>query len=293
MISVIITSFKEPEIIGRAIKAVLQNKTKRKYEVIVAAPDEPTAQVIKKYVKKDKRVSYFRDKGKGKVGALNELFVKVKSEILILTDGDVWMDENAIEELAKALEDKQVGCVTGRPVAANDKNTMLGYWSHLLVDAGAHKIREKLNKQNKFIECSGYLFAFRNKIRKIPVDVAEDSIIPYLLWKQGYKIKYVPEAKVYVKYPNNLKDFIKQKVRTTKSHERLKLYAPDFPTVKSFTNELTKGPLEAIKYPKKIKEVIWTLCLFPVRLYIWYKAEKQRKSGKTYQDNWERIESTK
>ena len=123
--------------------------------------------------------------------------------------------------------------------------------------------------------------------------MAEDSIIPYLLWKQGYKIKYVPEAKVYVKYPNNLKDFIKQKVRTTKSHERLKLYAPDFPTVKSFTNELTKGPLEAIKYPKKIKEVIWTLCLFPVRLYIWYKAEKQRKSGKTYQDNWERIESTK
>src|SRR3989338_6030227 len=116
MISVIITSFKEPEIIGRAIEAVLKNKTKRKYEVIVAAPDEPTAQVIKKYVKKDKRVKYFKDKGKGKASALNELFTKCKSEILILTDGDVWMGENAIEELAKALDNKQVGCATGRPI---------------------------------------------------------------------------------------------------------------------------------------------------------------------------------
>ena len=290
MISVIITSFKEPQVVGRAIEAAIKNKTKRKYEIIVAAPDEPTAQVIKKYVKKDKRVRYFRDKGRGKVGALNELFAKVKSEILILTDGDVWMSENAIEHLVSALDDPKIGCVTGRPIAANDKNTMIGYWSHLLVDAGAHKIREKLNKQNKFIECSGYLFAYKNKIRKIPVDVAEDSIIPYILWKRGYSIKYVPEAKVYVKYPNNLREFIKQRIRTAKSHEKLKLYAPDFPTVKSFINELTKGPIEVIKYPRKIKEVIWTLCLFPIRLYIWYKY---KISGKNYQDNWERIESTK
>lgn len=290
MISVIITSFKEPQVVGRAIEAVVKNKTKRKYELIVAAPDEPTAQVIKKYAKKDKRIKYFKDKGKGKVGALNELFAKVKSEILILTDGDVWISEHAIEDLVKALDDPKVGCVTGRPIAANDKNTMIGYWSHLLVDAGAHKIREKLNKENKFIECSGYLFAYKNKIKKIPVDVAEDSIIPYLLWKQGYSIKYVPEAKVYVKYPNNLKDFVKQRVRTVKSHEKLKLYAPDFPTVKSFINELTKGPIEAIKYPRNIKEVIWTLCLFPIRLYIWYKS---KTAAKSYQDNWERIESTK
>ncbi len=293
MITVIITSFKEPHLVGRAIEAALKNKTKRKYEVLVAAPDEPTAQVIKTYVQKDKRVKYFRDKGQGKVNALNEIFKRVKSEMLILTDGDIYMSQNAIEALASMLDKKEVGCVTGRPVATNDKKTMFGYWSHLLLDAGAHKIRKELSESNKFLECSGYLFAFKRLFKKIPTDVAEDSIVPYIIWKQGYQIKYVPEAEVYVKYPDNLKDFIKQRVRTVKSHEKLTKYVPDFPRVKSFFNESKKGSLWAIKYARNGKELLWTVLLFPVRLYIWYKAVKYAKRGKYYADNWERVESTK
>lgn len=293
MITVIITSFKEPHLVGKAIEAALRNKTTRKFEVLVAAPDQPTAKVIKTYAKKDKRVKYFRDKGEGKANALNEIFKKVKSEMLILTDGDVFMSENAIEALASMLDKKEVGCVTGKPVATNDKKTMFGYWSHLLLDAGAHRIRKELDEQNKFLECSGYLFAFKNKIRKIPTDVAEDSIIPYTLWQQGYQIRYVPEAKVYVKYPDNLKDFVKQRIRTVKSHEKLTKYELDFPRVKSFVNEIRKGPLWALAYAKSLKEVIWTLILFPTRLYIWYKAKKTFAKGKEYTDKWERVESTK
>ncbi len=293
MITVIITSFKEPHLVGKAIEAALNNKTTRKFEVLVAAPDEPTAKVIKTYAKKDKRVKYFRDRGEGKANALNEIFKKVKSDILVLTDGDVFMSKNTIEALASMLDKKEVGCVTGRPVATNDKKTMFGYWSHLLLDAGAHRIRKELDEQNKFLECSGYLFAFKNKIKKIPTDVAEDSIIPYTLWKQGYRIRYVPEAEVYVKYPDNLKDFAKQRIRTVKSHEKLTKYVPGFPRVKSFANELRKGSLWAIMYASSIKELIWTLLLFPTRLYIWYKAKRTFVKGKEYTDKWERVESTK
>ena len=288
MISIIITAFKEPQTIGKAIEAVLKNKVKA--EIIVAAPDKETAAVVKKY----KQVKYFKDPGKGKSYALNLLFKKAKGEILILTDGDVYINQTAIKTINNAFKDKKVGCVTGRPIATNNKNTMLGFWSHLLLDAGAHRIRNTLSKQNKFLECSGYLFAFRNKIKKIPTDVAEDAYIPYLLWKQGYKIKYLPEAKVFVKYPNNLKEFIKQRVRTAKSHETLKKYAKDFPRVKSFWNEVFLGIGKALAYPKNLKEFIWTLLLFPTRLYMWFIVFLQTKIfRKTYKDAWERIESTK
>src|SRR3989344_9653202 len=111
MITVIITSYKEPHLVGRAIEAVLKNKTKRKFEVVVAAPDEQTAKVIKKYAKKDKRVKYFKDQGRGKANALNELFAKIKSEMLVLTDGDVFVSDNAIEALAKIFDKSKVGCV--------------------------------------------------------------------------------------------------------------------------------------------------------------------------------------
>ena len=172
---------------------------------------------------------------------------------------------------------------------------MLGYWSHLLFDAGAHKIRQEIDRQKGMIECSGYLFAFRNNITKnIPLNVAEDSIIPYLTMKKGYLVRYAENAKVYVKNPTTLSDFIKQKVRTAKAHETLEDYAPFFPKVKSFTNEVKKGTFAAIAYSRNSKEFLWTLLLFPIRLYIWIKTKWEDKIMKErYGDGWERIESTK
>ena len=289
MISIIITSFKEPGTIGTAIEAVLKNNIKEKIEVIVAAPDKETAAVVKKY----KKVQYFKDPGKGKSFALNLLFKKVKGNILILTDGDVFVN-TSLQKIVDAFKDPKVGCVSGRPVALNKKSSMFGYFSHLLLDAGAHSIRSDLNKQNKFLECSGYLFAFRNTIKAIPTDVAEDAHIPFMFWKQGFKVRYVPEVKVFVKYPNNLKDFIKQRIRTATSHQKLKKYNKDFPHVKGFWNELRLGTFRALAYPSTCKEFLWTLCLFPLRLYIWLAVFLQTKVFKNqYTDAWERVESTK
>jgi cellulose synthase/poly-beta-1,6-N-acetylglucosamine synthase-like glycosyltransferase len=289
MISIIITAYKEPKTIGRAIEAIKRNKIKN-CELIVAAPDKETADVVKKYM----GVTYFKDAGKGKSHALNQLFKKVKSNILILTDGDVFVDENAIQFIINAFKDPRVGCVSGRPVAANDRTTFFGYLSHLLLDAGAHAIRKKLYREGKFLECSGYLFAFRHTITKIPTDVAEDAYIPYLLWKKGYSIHYAEHAKVFVQYPDNLKDFIKQRVRTAKSHSRLQSYAVDFPTVKSFWNEVRFGFFRTLLYPRTLKEFFWTLTLYPIRFYIWLRVYFETSlSQRHYQDDWERIESTK
>ena len=186
MISVIITSFKEPRIIGRALEAVLANKLKEKYEIIVAAPDKETADVVKKYAKRYPFVRYFKDRGRGKANALNELFAVAKGNILILTDGDVVVGAHSLRPLLALFRDPRVGCVSGRPIPLNPKDKMLGYFSHLLLDAGAHRIRAEQDRKEGFIECSGYLFAFRNGlVKEIVTDVAEDTVIPYLIWKQG------------------------------------------------------------------------------------------------------------
>lgn len=289
MISVIITAFNEPGV-KKAIDSVLKQDIKEKYELIVAAPDKETEDLVKKY----KKVKYFKDPGKGKSYALNLLFKKVKGDILILTDGDLILGENSINEILKSFEDESVGCVSGRPFPLDSRSNMLGYWSHLLYNAGAHRIRKERSDKNKFLECSGYLFAFRNIIKKIPLDVAEDSIIPYYFWKKGYKIKYAENSLVYVKNPDNLKDFIKQRKRTSGAHSKLHYYAPDFPKVKSFFNEIRKGSFWALSYPMNIKEFIWTLCLFPIRFYIWVSYYYDWKfKNKGYEDGWEKAESTR
>lgn len=291
MISIIITAFKEPETIGRAVEAITKQQINKNYELIVACPDEETWEAAKKISKKVKR---YKDPGKGKSFALNKLFKIAKGDILILTDGDVYLGNNAINEITKPFKNKNIACVTGRIISTSNKNTMPGYWSHLLADAGAHEIRKELALKGMFLECSGYLFAFRNQIKEIPVDVAEDTFIPYIFWKQGNKIAYASKALVFVKNPNTIKDFIKQRKRTAGAHETLTKYAKDFPRVKSFKNEIKKGTFRALAYPSNLKELIWTFTLFPIRFYIWVSLfYDQKVKNKWYQDAWERVESTK
>jgi len=294
-ITILITAFKEQKTIGKAIEAALNQKTNYKYEVIVSAPDKETLEIAKKYTKKDKRLKIFKDPGKGKSYALNLIFEKIKTDILILTDGDVYISENSIEDIANLFLDPEIGCVTGRPVPIEDKKNKYGYWANFLFDA-AHKIRKDAFEKNSFIECSGYLFAFRKeKIKKIPLDVAEDTVIPYMFWEKGYKIGYAENAKVYVKNVDNWKDWITQKTRTSKSHETLHKYVDviSTPRVKSFKRE-SKGILDVIKYPKNILEISWTLQLVLARLYMWLKVFKDTKiKNKHYRDAWQRVESTK
>ncbi|MEA3378880.1 MAG: glycosyltransferase family 2 protein [Nanoarchaeota archaeon] len=294
MISIVITAFNEPNTISKAINAFLEQNIKEKYELIVACPDKETKEIVENYSKKYPSVKHFHDPGKGKSFALNLLFKELKGRIWFFTDGDVYVSKNSVKEMLKILKNEKIGCVGGKVVSVNNRKCMMGYWSHLLA-YGAHKARREAFDNGKFLECSAYLFAFRKGlIDEIPLDVAEDAIIPYMIWKKGYKIGYCKDAEVFVKNPDYFKDWLKQRTRTAGAHTKLKKYAPDFPKMKSFKNELIKGSIWAWTFPKNIKEFYWTLELFPARLYMWLSLfYKEKINQKMYNDGWERVESTK
>ena len=291
MISIVITSFNEPNTIGKAIESFTNNKIKEKYELIVSAPDKETQEVVKKY----KKAKLFKDPGKGKTFALNQLLPKLKGNIIFLSDGDVYVSENSINNILDFFKDKKVGCVTGKPVPINSRDNLFGYWSHLLCYA-AHKMRLKRDRKDEFLECSGYLWAFRNNfISEIPRETAEDSIVPLLFYSKGYKIRYAPSAEVYVKYPSNLYEFTSQKKRTSKAHETLKNFVDikKIPRMKSLKNEALSSYI-LFSFPRNIKEFLWTLFLFPVRLYIWmssFFSLHVKKDSRV--DGWQAVKTTK
>jgi len=306
MIDIIITSYGEINATEKAIRAILDQNLKEDFRIIVSDPFSETKWMIEEKFPNDSRILFVEDEDKGKSNALNILFSnfdsKEANDIFILTDGDVFVDDNAIPEILKKFEDQNVGCVSGRAASINPRTDKFGYWSHFLVDVGAHQIsRKKRYEKGQFLETTGYLFAFRKGvIREIPLDVAEDTIIPYYFFKKGYKIAYAENAIVNVKWPTNMQDWIKQKKRAADAHTKLTRYAPDFPKVKSFAGEITGGitniPL-ILSYPKNFKEVIWTLELFPTRLYMWLSLIKDAKIKKSeYKDGWREdlaVESTR
>ncbi len=298
MIDIIITSYNEPNSTIRAVKAFLNQDFSDKYRIIVVDPFKETEDFIKKKIK-SKKLHFFLDPGEGKSYALNLLFQEFgssnKDDFFILTDGDVFVSDNAVSAILKKFQDKSVGCVTGRPIPIDLRETKYGYWASLLFE-GIHNVRKKLSADGKFFECSGYLFAIRKGvILDFPLETSEDSIIPYLFWKKGYRISYAENARAYVKNPDNFKEWVIQKVRNIKAHENLNKIASDLPRTKSFFNEIKYGLFYIFTYPKSFKEFMWTIQLYFARLYIYYRAFKELKKNRGYKDGWREteIKSTK
>ena len=154
-----------------------------------------------------------------------------------------------------------------------------------------------MSDNKEFFECSGYLFAIRKSvILDFPMETSEDSIIPFLFWKKGFLVKYIPEAEVFVKNPDNWKDWTAQKIRNIKAHENLSKIAPDMPRTKTLWNEIKEGTFFAISQIRSFKQLFWIIQYFPARLYLYLKAFSQLRKKAGYQDGWrgqDNIESTK
>jgi cellulose synthase/poly-beta-1,6-N-acetylglucosamine synthase-like glycosyltransferase len=291
MISIIITAYKEARTIGKAIEQVLKNNLK-KYEIIITAPDEETLEAAKKYSKKFRFIKLLKDKGEGKPAALTLAFKKSKGDVLILTDGDVYINENSLGPLVKKFLEEGVGAVSGHPISLNSKESMLGYWSHLLLDV-ADKLRRERVKKNKFILCSGYLFALKKGIvDKIPSSVLDDAYISKEVWNKNYKILYEENSKVYVQNPQNFKDWVKQKKRNVFGEFQLDTKKDN--SMRSFKEESKEGWKYVLSYPKNLREYFWMFLLIFARIYVWVLATIEKKiKKKSMRKIWKRVESTK
>ena len=291
MITIAITAFKEPVSIGKAIEAITSQKISEEYELICSCPDDETAAVIMEYSKHNPAIKYLKDPGCGKYTALNMIFARSKGRIIIMTDGDVWMASGSIKAMADSFSDPKVGLATGMPVSANPRSNMWGYWSHLLTEAGAHTIRmDKVAKGEPF-SISGYLWAVRKGvIEKLPLDVAEDAVAPYLALAKGWKIAYAQGAKVFVRYPTNWRDWYTQKVRSIRCSKNLCKYV-DARYMRTFGAEASAAG-RALHYADSFKELVWTFSLMAARTAAWIGAWSEN-IRKDYGEGWERIESTK
>ena len=167
----------------------------------------------------------------------------------------------------------------------------MGYWAHVLTNI-ANEIRIARSKENRFILCSGYLFAIRrNIIGKIPINVLDDAYISQEIWNKGYKITYSKKAKVFIKNPTTLKDWIKQKKRNAFGEFQIRKNSSS--SMRGFSEEFL-GFFKIFLYPKNFNQILWSFLLVSARLYIWISATYHYKIKKEDMKNiWVRVETTK
>ncbi len=293
MLSVLITAFREAGTVGQAIERFLP-QLPPEAEILVVSPDPETIEVVDNYAARYPAVRHVADPQRGKPTAINAGLKAARGEIVVLSDGDVAVDENALAPLLAPFQDPRVGAVSGHPFSISPRDTLLGYWSHLLVE-GIHQMRLARDQSGKFLFCSGYLFALRRDlVERVPEDaLAEDAVISHHIARQGYRIRYAPQARVAVKYPTTYRDWLRQKVRSAGGHAQD--YVRKSPGhMRSAWLEMVEGARLALRYPRTPREFLWTALLFAARLHLWLLVLIQvRLLHLPLSTLWQRVETTK
>ena len=213
---VAVMAYNEEGNIGHLLKALLRQRleTVSIAEIVIVASGctDRTEEIVREYVAQDPRVKLYTQPGReGKASAINLLLQHVQQEIIVLESADTLPAPNTIEKLVAPFADPNVGMTGGRPVPTNDPRKFMGYVAHLLWNLH-HRVSLRRAKM-------GELIAFRNVFRQIPFDSAVDeaSIEPLILG-QGMALHYVPEAVVYNRGPETVRDFFKQRRRIYAGH---------------------------------------------------------------------------
>ena len=294
--SIIITSFNEPLTVKKAISSILEPNENiwNLIELIIVAPDNKTLSAANSEIKKFPMFKNFRlleDRANGKPAALNLAVSEAQGEILVLTDGDVYLNSTAIKSLLNNFNKNNVGGVSGQPVSASDNGNRFNFYSKVFCNAAHAK---RLSKE--YVHMSGYIYAIRNfkALFPIPEELrSEDAYISMWIRANRHKINYEPEAIAYVKFPDNYKDWMKQKTRSLGGAIQLKIYTAQFPQInrnksRSISEDL-KMALFPIKMVNSFMEIWYAIGLYPLRLWLWVVVYYNHLTGKYSEGMWERI----
>jgi len=218
-VSIGICAYNEEKDIHYLIKSLLEQELERVFikEIIIISDGctDRTDQIVNKF-NGDNRIKLIESKERrGKYIAVNKFLHCAKSPVLVLSSADIILSNDTIEKLClPLLFNDFIGIIGARPVPQNTMDSFFGYVVNL-----QWYLHHKMSlSQPKF----GELIAFRNIIDSLPPTLVDEEQIAHLIANKGYVLKYVPDALVYNKGPENTKDFLIQRRRIYAGHLMLR-----------------------------------------------------------------------
>jgi biofilm PGA synthesis N-glycosyltransferase PgaC len=263
--SIGIMAYNEEANIGKLLQALLHQKITccRLHEIGVVASGctDRTVTIANEYAEREPRVTVLvQERREGKASAIN-LFLRHarESDVIVLESADTLpADEKTIEYLIRPLVEKaEVGMTGACPVPIDVPDHFLGFVVHL-----QWKLHHRISLTSPKL---GELFAFKNVLPEIPFDTAVDeACIEALIVPKGYALVYVPDAVVYNKGPDTVKDFLKQRRRIAAGHHHLRHTQQYRVSTQNPCQIITALLAEMVWSPKYL---LWTIGAIALELY--------------------------
>ncbi len=286
--SIGIIAYNEEKNIGPLLDRVLSEKYDEisidEVIVVSSACTDDTNNIVSDYMKKDSRLSLITEsKRNGKSSAINLFLKNSTNEILIIESADTIPYQDTIKKMVLPFKDPKVGMTGGRPVPVNSEKTFAGYAVNLL-----WRLHHKMALISPKL---GEMIAFRRVFDSIPPESAVDEAsIEAEIVKKGLIKKYIPNAKVMNKGPEDIKGFITQRKRIEAGHLWL-IKNNNYKVVSQEANVLISLFISEIKArPLKIH---YTIGVILVEIYSRLLGKYDFYIKKTNPFTWEIVESTK
>lgn len=299
MITVGIAAFNEERTIGDVLQNLLSQEYPEDFGIlIVGGGSDRTSDIVRGYVERFRNVRFIEERERrGKPAAINEILKSARGRVIVITDGDVFPAKDSITRLLRPFEEADVGATCGQIVSLSSREDVFGFWASFLCWA-AHRKRLYDDRNDQFFTLSGNLCAFRRGIvTRIPTDLlADDAALGLLIKLKGYKVKYVPNAKVYIKYPQSFIDFLTQRRRTFAGY--LQIEERYGVTERSLSTEAKGGFLGglggALHFCENVKECWFFFMLGLIRVLAWFLATIDYKvKRKSLLETWKPVKSSK
>ena len=215
-VTLIIPCYNENHIIREKIQNSLTMKYPRsKLEIIVvdSASTDGTTETVRSFSDKIELIE--QPERVGKATAINEAIKKATGEIVVLTDADAFVDENAVKNLIKNFADPCVGAVVGRYEMHGSNKISTSMASFFSI------FKERIRYYESIIDSASYytgeLLAYRRDlIDFIDSDiVSDDQFILLKIREKGYRCIAEPASIVSENIVTSIGDHIRNRRRTT------------------------------------------------------------------------------
>jgi cellulose synthase/poly-beta-1,6-N-acetylglucosamine synthase-like glycosyltransferase len=160
----------------------------------------------------DPRVQLWRGERAGKASVLNSCVPAASGEIVLLSDANTMIDEDAVKMLVRHFEAPDVGAVCGRLKLFNrsrkDYEESM-YWTY----ESCIKFYE--GKRGAVMGANGGLYAIRRRLFSAlpPGTIVEDFVIAARMMEQGFKVTYDAEAIAYEETTEDYQREFKRRAR--------------------------------------------------------------------------------
>lgn len=214
-VTLLICAYNEEDIIKDKIKNCRNlNYPNKKLTLlwVTDGSDDSTNEILSQF--NDVKVIYSKER-KGKTSAINHGMTEVKTPLVVFTDANTMLNENAIRNLVLQFQDKKVGCVSGEKCVKSKSDNQIAsngeglYWKY---ESTLKRLDSELYST---MGAAGELFAIRTELYKNLSEniLLDDFVISMNILIKGYKIAYTKEAFAIEYGSANINEESKRKMR--------------------------------------------------------------------------------